>query len=449
MITIQHSQFKANNVKKNKGFTLIEVLLATFIMSFTGLALLQTVGISITSSNVANSVLTDADLKRAIHSTLEPDQCERNLTPSKISSGIDVLKKFDNPTDPLDTNGVELIKSGEVFRDYLGIVKIDLEGTGINREFKVYYKRNRVRHLSTKEKKPCRGASNNQPEDLTGCYVNKCTIEYEVTSGAVTNCTILDCSNTGRPAFILPESIGCLQKQGTNFQLDCERRSISLGGKHTIAIGVWGDKLDISDESMGNVFLGGLDIGGWPTEIDSHHNVFIGNYTGKDAKIYTNSNQFFGSGAGTGVTLNKTAGSTKGDYNMFLGSDSGHHATINNSHNTFLGHRAGDYATVNGMGNVFIGTGAGNLNEVNSDNNINIGNSILIKAQKTGPHDTLDATAYDDLENDGVRINGNLKVCDSNGAFTSCKPVPKQNDIDSMRATIQALENRVQALEGP
>ena len=177
MITTQHSQFKTNNAKNNKGFSLLEVLIAAFILSFISLAIFKTLDISILSSNLSNSLVSDADLKIAIHNVLKPEQCKRNLNPSNlnnispISKTIDYLKKYNDPTNPSDTSGVELIKimkPGEDnrFRDYLDIVKIELAGpdTDTQREFKVYY---------------------------------KCNIEYEVIGADVTTCTVLDCFSVG------------------------------------------------------------------------------------------------------------------------------------------------------------------------------------------------------------------------------------------------------------
>lgn len=193
--------------------------------------------------------MSDSDLKIAIHNVLKPDQCERNLSPSNLntisltSKTVSVLKKYNDPTNPSDTSGVNLITEGDRFRDYLDIVKIELAGpdTDIQREFKVYYKRSRLKHLSTREKKLC------DSTDQSGCYVNKCNLEYEVTGTDVTTCNILDCFSIGSNT-VNNVLNGCYSVENDSLILGCGDAQ-NVGGKRTILFGHAGANLQITNSS--------------------------------------------------------------------------------------------------------------------------------------------------------------------------------------------------------
>ena len=450
MITVQHSKFKTNNVKYNKGFSLIEVLLAAFILSFISLAIFKTLDISILSSNLSNSLVSDADLKIAIHNVLKPEQCNRNLNPSNLdnisvtSKTIDSLKKYKDPTNPSDTSGVELIKINERFRDYLDIVKIELAGpdTDTQREFKVYYKRNRVKHLSTREKKPC------DSTDQSGCYVNKCNLEYEVTGTDVTTCTVLDCFSIGS-STVNNVLNGCYSVENDSLILGCGNTQ-NIGGTETVAIGHFGSSLSVNGTR--NYFFG-PDIGTHPTQVTGNRNVFMGDHAGHGAVVTSSRNTFIGTLAGNAAQVsnerNSFIGNEAGEYaqvsgrsNDFIGGHSGLRSTVNGEGNTFIGPLSGEEATVDSTHNMFLGFGAGYKSTVTSNYNINIGNTLLMKSTRK----QLDSSSYD-VPNDEVWINGNLKVCDVNGNSGSCKAVASNSELQASKTKIQTLESTVQNLE--
>ncbi len=337
-------------ISNNKGFSLIEVLIVVFILSFTSLAILKTLDISLLSSNLSNSLVSDADLKTAIHHVLKPDQCERNLHPDKLtnvntnSKTVSLLKKYKDPADPSNQEGAQLIKSGETFRDYLDIIKIELAGpeTDIQREFKVYYKRKKVKHLSTRENNVCNST------DQSGCYVNTCNIEYEThTVGAVTSvttCTVLNCfniTNSQSPdCYTVDKSDETLLLSDVNAEKK-GRTLIGCGGTNNI-------------EKSGTVAFG---FGAGMSNTTGHSNTFIGYRAGHSNTTGSN-NIFLGREAGKA--------NTGGDSNTFLGHSAGHSNTTG-SNNIFLGREAGRNNTT-GLENVFIGYRAGYLNTTGGSN---------------------------------------------------------------------------------
>ena len=177
----------------------MEVLIAAGILSVVSLGLVKVLGVSLNSANLGNTLVADQDLKTALSKTLETGlQCRNNLDPGNrtIVSGTDTytltsLKRYRGASD---TTGTELIGIN-TFRDYLGIVKMKFiepdadstPDTDTHREFKVYYKREKVGHLSTRDNRPCTNT------DTSGCYVHTCSLEYDRSDPLNVRCNLLSC----------------------------------------------------------------------------------------------------------------------------------------------------------------------------------------------------------------------------------------------------------------
>lgn len=442
-------------IKNKKGFSIIEVLIAVGILSVVNVALFKIMDISVLSSSLSNSIMTDADLKMAIHNVLKPDQCEVNLKPSNIDSThktISELKKYSDPADL--TTGLVLLKSGASFRDYLDIVRIELADLAPpipkQKEFKVYYKRNRVRHLNKKGNLPCNST------DQSGCYINKCKIEYEVSGSDVVKCTVLDCfgvvqnlSSNGN----LQE--GCYQINSSSVIIGCSPNEV--GGINTTAIG--NGVLEtgtIHSEAIGNTFIGGFaGRHSWLSE-KAHFNNFLSYSAGAFAQVYTPRNVFIGVDSGIKAVINSVPDPNTGSKlgrNIFFGYRTGEEGKIFSHDNTFIGTEAGKEINLNpdktqytGYGNTFIGMHSGKKATVKTNKNVNIGNSVLMKSRDV----ELDPSAYD-VPNGEVWITGKLKVCNENGKAASCREVTpsgsESGDIQALKNHIKALEERIETLE--
>ena len=439
------------------------------------------------SSNVSNSLLAEADLKLAIHKVLLSGQCEKNLEPSKLtpkSSDSRTLASLTRYQLPNPT-GVEIIKAGENFRDYLGIVKIELAGedTEMQREFKVYYTRERAQHLRTRENKPC------TETDTTGCYVNKCNIEYEVTvdpdtsDNVVTTCTLLDCFSLGNGSN--GQSVNCYtvdtedEASGSNFSDNSKKEKgrtlVGCGGTSDIeksgevafgygagAANTTGHQNTFIGYKAGhsnntgylntfighkagekntiggfNIFLGGL-VG--TNNTTGTNNIFMGIEAGK-ANIGGGNNIFLGYQSGNkntasdGVFIGSSTGlhNTTGYQNIFIGSQTAEQNTTGYA-NVFLGPTAGMDNTT-GYQNIFIGRHAGTNNTTES-NRLNIGNFIYgLMSEQPAPNN--DVNKYPTEK--GINVLGNIKKCDSLG--DNCKEVSTVQD-----SVIQELKDKITKL---
>ena len=360
-------QYTIKTLGNNKAFTIIEVLITAGIFTVISLAMFKTLDVTLLSSNVTNSLISDADLKMAMYRVLEFGHCKKNLHPDNLTvvdpniKTISVLKRYEDTADPLNTAGAELIKSGEVFKGYLDIVKIELVGpdTDLNRDFKVYYKRNKVKHLNTKDGGVC------DSTDQSGCYINECNLEYETqTIGAVTNvttCTVLSCFNINTTQFV-----DCYTVDQNEETRPLTNPAVKERGRTLVGCGGTSDIEKSSTVAFG--FAAGKSTTG-------HKNTFIGSHAGYE-NTTGNFNNFFGYHAGyantTGIYNNffgTEAGkdNTTGSSNNFFGKSVGKNNTTG-SYNNFFGNNTGLFNTT-GDNNNFFGASAGESNTTGNYNN--------------------------------------------------------------------------------
>ena len=180
------------NLSNSKGFLLVEILIASVIFFVISFALLRTLDISLVSSNVVQSIVAEQDLKTAISKSLSDFQCLKNLSnvdPSTKSLSSLILYE---EADPTKNQGKTLVEKDKLFQNSLQIVDmslIDVPGTTTQKEFIVYFKRQKTKHLSTKKRGIC------DSTDKSSCYVNKCTLEYDSVNNI---CSLSNCFSTSK-----------------------------------------------------------------------------------------------------------------------------------------------------------------------------------------------------------------------------------------------------------
>jgi len=187
-----------------KGFSLIEVLIATFIASIITLGTLKVLSVSTQSAAVARSSLTEMELRAAVARIMaDTNKCSGNLKTSKITGdpgngrgAINTLADHtDGTTDPL-------ITAGQSFQNSLDIVKMELSGPGgvvspVKRTFAVYYRKTGMGNMNTLGGEPCTDI------DTGGCYFMSCNFKYQIVSGRAICSDFQNCFNIRMDRSIL------------------------------------------------------------------------------------------------------------------------------------------------------------------------------------------------------------------------------------------------------
>ena len=185
---------KGTIVKNNKGFGLVETLIASAIGLTLVLALAKTSTGQYNFYKAVTSVFDEQDLSYSLGKVLTDDvSCKANLKPSRLNNGDmpALVQGLNNP----DVADMTLIETGTNFKS-LSIVKINLSGDGdpktqaVSRELTVYFKR---KGIKTKDNNPCSSA------DTSGCYTTKCLLKYQVENNfdpdkEVTLCDVQTCA---------------------------------------------------------------------------------------------------------------------------------------------------------------------------------------------------------------------------------------------------------------
>ena len=183
----QDKKFILAVVIMQKGFLLLESLLAIFIISVVAVSSLSVTNTFLASAKVSNNLLAENDLRLFIHKSLEGDQCFQNLDSSLLSDS----------TTEANTKIVELLKVGSIelrtddpnneFKNSFIIKKMVLEDDPTEpdqKKMKVYFERKGLKHLSTRDNKAC------DLNNIEGCYSYTCDVIYTSTPDA---CSAIDC----------------------------------------------------------------------------------------------------------------------------------------------------------------------------------------------------------------------------------------------------------------
>ena len=349
-----YSIFSKKN--KEKGFSLLELLLVISILTIFGSSIGDYVFKTLQGARLTSTVLSHVELRETVNRVLaDTNSCKANLKPT--AGGIDSTTGVGDITAL--KKGSRIVVPTGLFKNDLDIVKIELEypvrldssgnpvldtttgnpvldssgdpkSADVDRELKIYFKRKRVGSYSTKGSGICSNTV------TTGCYEVTCKLAYKIKSDgtAVEKCDPEDCS-------------GHIPSGGGGVSDECYVVTDSANGRKTL-VGC-GTTKNNSDGTTAFGHNAGQAGGGTD-------NTFIGYEAGKTGKGIKNT--FVGRGAGKNIST--VGGGQKGTQNTFIGAGAGQENTTG-ANNSFFGVGAGASNTT-GYGNMFIGMKAGNKN---------------------------------------------------------------------------------------
>ena len=206
-------QYKKRWLMAYRGFSLVEVLVASVIGGVIILGSAKTLLISMQAGGLARAVLTENDFKLTVSQALT-ENCNHNLSPTSThltgSIGdayrqVNQLFLKDDTTNPIITVGTD-------FKGDMRVIRMEIRGSGSQRDFTAYYKKNNLGDLNTVGGQPCE----NDDSDLTklnGCFKAQCKLNYEVKVGdnpdtAETETSYLKkCQSLTCQAVVLPAGV--------------------------------------------------------------------------------------------------------------------------------------------------------------------------------------------------------------------------------------------------
>ena len=237
-------------MNKNHGFSLIGTLVGAVVFTMLLGGSAKFVEMTLQASNASKAVLTENNLKQTIAQGLEK-KCNTNKDDATLNheslvgdpaTGIGVLK--DSFTLP---GG---IKQGEDFKGGIEVVKMELQGvaTESTRDFVVYYKMKGLGKLNAQDPSKCLSA------DVTGCFEQRCTVNYHITDNHCTSsvdCHSFDGSGGGGgppPCYKVDKT----ETEGRKTLVGCEGPNTATG-LSTTAIGFGAGKVSTGEK---NTFVG-------------------------------------------------------------------------------------------------------------------------------------------------------------------------------------------------
>lgn len=144
-------------MKNNKGFGLVEVLIASAIGLTLVLVLAKTSSRQYNFYKAIQSVFDEQDLSYSLGKVLTDDiSCKANLKPSRLNNG-DMTTLVQGLNDP-NVEDMPLVTVNTNFKS-LSIIKMSLSGSGdpktqtVSRELRVYFKRKGIK--KNKGNNPC------------------------------------------------------------------------------------------------------------------------------------------------------------------------------------------------------------------------------------------------------------------------------------------------------
>lgn len=383
-------------IKQSRGFSLVETLLFSGIVSVVLLGTLKLMGISAQSVKVNKISHVEDELESLIRKGIMAESdCRKNLDFSKIQGGTPLQAKGEITELKRGISGgdVLLLSAGQNIEDSLEIVKMELAGTAhishpsgqaVERFFTVYYKKLGAGALNT-----LGGGTRCSSSDVRDCYFKTYKLMYRIerisgvdttTECAVSVCTQGACCYTvDRIDETLPIEDLLANVNGRSV-IGC-RGTSSIKKSRTVGLGFMAGVNNTSGDS--NVFMGysagyhnttmsspegsrNIHIGAQrkrfntppPMDDTGYSNIFIGAYAGRN-NTSGHQNIFFGFSAGEN--------NTEGNNNIFIGPQTGLSHTVGEG-NTFIGDSAGQ--NVGGVsdgnpppppvhGNTYIGNMAG------------------------------------------------------------------------------------------
>ncbi len=404
-------------VIRHRGFALVEILVATLLGSAVIGGTFKVLEVSLQSSRVARSTLTEQELTVLVGNVLnDPTECQNNLKTSSadftdIGSGNWRLAKLIKGTDTL-------IQTGQDFQNNLEIIDMQLQAGGsLDRRFTVFYKKKNMGNLNT-----LGGGANCSSSDTTDCYYAYCDLNYAPVppSGTPTTCANPSCvyfNASGGGGGGNPECYKVTDNSGS----PQEASLVGCGGTDQLNVDelvAFGFEAGKSTDDSGTLigYQAGHSNDGYKTTFVGHQsgyrndggdNTFIGYKAG-----YRNDgggNTFLGSSAGGDSFSSRTTGSD----NVFIGYRAGYDNTSGGK-NVFIGQwgssDSGEMSTT-GSSNIFIGKSTGLHGEGGIDKResrqLNIGNLIYGRQPSSAPTTDFYSSSYLG-SSDGVVINGKL-----------------------------------------
>ncbi len=414
-----------STLRNNKGFSLLEVLLASGIMLIIIIELTIFLTSTMKINNLIHSQLSESDFRKFAAKSLNGDGCTNTFT-GNIGDSVSIIKDTDDKTIwQIDTNrdgDLTDLKDG-LFNTGFKIIKIittptEPDPTPGYANMQVFFSRPGGTFPTTDKNLEC------STTDQTGCYKQVCLMKLlpkvvgnpvpPGTEGTqVQKCILLSCAGRGgeegAPHCYQVEDDRTLVGCGTTTDTTIEGTTaygfnagnIEMGSFNTF-IGYEAGKntrtFPETPNGSGNTFLGYQAGTGNAT---GHHNTLIGFQVRGGGSLNTSIGSYSGGGFGTGnISIgHETGAGNSGKENIFLGSSVGNG---NKGHNNiFLGSKVGvgsvpspniygqhrQFSSNKGHNNIFVGYETGNQNR--SGNNNTFVGSKAGKANTEGNNNTF------------------------------------------------------------
>lgn len=416
---LKKSRIWLKTIRNKDGIGIVETLVVGAIGATIVAGTMKTLSVSLQSSQVVKSTITEANLQFAIGQVLnDEDDCKANFKPKSGSIDSNALGLYGTDRElgrgqlgrlvknVGETDEMALLERGKVFKENssLEIVKMRVTGdegkTGDSynpkkvareRNVIVYYKRRNSGSFNTLHDQKCSDDPDDPDRTLAGCYFYQCSFSYRLedkTNPAVTTCAVRNCTSNSGGIGGGGGNVKCYTANESYTDgktiIGCSVNDREATGDHTTAIGfnagvkVTGEDNTFIGRNAGFVTLSGhrntfLGARSGAQNTSGYYNTFLGQEAG-NKNTTGHSNIFIGWRAGyknTNANLNTFIGAQAGEsnitgkYNTFIGEHSGQQNTA--SYNTFIGQNAGRN-NLNGDNNTFLGQQAGNDNTSGSSN---------------------------------------------------------------------------------
>ena len=374
-------------IKKPMGFSLVETLLFSSVVSIILLGTLKLMGISAQSVKVNKISHVEGELEGLIRKgIMNESDCIYNLGHTQLNgTPLQGMGTIANLRRPVSGGDVLLFSTGQNIKDSLEIVKMELTGANpmpasspVERFFTVYYKKLGAGALNT-----LGGGSNCSSSNVSDCYFKHYKLAYRIDNrvgygNMTTKCTVSVCTQ-GACCYTVDRldetqpienpsanakgrsAIGC--RGASNIS---KSRTVAFGflaGAGTAGTGIAGHSNVFMGYRAGQYSTADYD----PTKPDGSGNVIMGSFIGRQAYPLPPPDRGY-SNIFIGSFISGDIENTTGSKNIFLGKDVGNQSTEGSS-NIFIGEQAG-YDLVKSEENIFIGNSAGEHVGLVSDGNL-------------------------------------------------------------------------------
>ena len=223
-----------------RGFSLVEVLVATVIGGVVVLGSIESLRFSMQAGAVSKAILTENDFRLTINKALD-ENCTDNLGLSDESKKL-TAKDVKIPVESLSFRNESVITVGP-FKDSIEVVKMEVKTEGVEdtrpSDFTVYYKKTNLGDLNTVAGGDCDATVT--PQKLSGCFTKKCRLNYSFTADtpkAFDSCKVLNChdfdpSRVALSGYPCPWGYLYNPDHKTTNKPKCEDRNKKIAGQTT------------------------------------------------------------------------------------------------------------------------------------------------------------------------------------------------------------------------